>query len=190
MWSMMKQLKKKIERNLIADKEECEKLEYLLRTKKWNPYCLRHSAITADSDYLPEYALKKKVRWSMNSKQGSRYIKCRMGSTLKKQILAHNGITSDDMAFENKPAVLNCHRCLFVNAVENKVCQKCGYPLSPDAYENTRERDTKIDSFEKRVAGMENLLVALYPELSNIKPEILGNLKVIERRRQEQSSHQ
>jgi hypothetical protein len=25
-----------------------------------NPYCIRHSAITADSDYLPEYALKKK----------------------------------------------------------------------------------------------------------------------------------
>ena len=27
------------------------------------------------SDHLPEYALKKKVRWSMNSKQGTRYIK-------------------------------------------------------------------------------------------------------------------
>jgi hypothetical protein len=30
----------------------------------------RHSSITSDSDYLPEYALKKKVRWSMNSRQG------------------------------------------------------------------------------------------------------------------------
>ena len=29
--------------------------------KKWNPYCIRHSAITSDSDFLPEYALKKKV---------------------------------------------------------------------------------------------------------------------------------
>ena len=50
------------------------------------------SAITADSDYLPKYALKKKVRWFMNSKQGSRYIKKRMGNELKNKILEYNGI--------------------------------------------------------------------------------------------------
>ncbi|MGB6589985.1 MAG: hypothetical protein WBE68_00575 [Candidatus Nitrosopolaris sp.] len=76
---VMKQLRKRITRLLengtISDKNERQRLEFLLKTKKWNPYCIRHSAITSDSDYLPEYALKKKVRWSMNSKQGSRYIK-------------------------------------------------------------------------------------------------------------------
>jgi integrase/recombinase XerD len=70
MWTMMKQLQKRIKRLLengeIKNNEEKERLEYLLKTKKWNPYCIRNSAITADSDYLPEYALKKKVRWSMN----------------------------------------------------------------------------------------------------------------------------
>lgn len=74
---MMKQLQKRIIRLLrngeIETAEEKEKLEYLLTAKKWNPYCIRHSAITADSDYLPDYALKKKVRWSMNSKEGARY---------------------------------------------------------------------------------------------------------------------
>ena len=79
----------------ITNKEEKEKLEYLLRTKKWNPYCIRHSSITSDSDFLPEYALKKKVRWSMNSKQGARYIKRRMGNDLKQKILVQNGIISD-----------------------------------------------------------------------------------------------
>ena len=74
----------------ITDKEEKEKLEYLVKTKKWNPYCIRHSSITSDSDYLPEYALKKKVRWSMNSKQGARYIKRRMGNDLKQKILVQN----------------------------------------------------------------------------------------------------
>ena len=59
----------------------------LLNTKKWNPYCIRHSSITHDSDYLPEYALKKKVRWSMNSRQGTRYIKTRLGNELKEKIL-------------------------------------------------------------------------------------------------------
>jgi integrase/recombinase XerD len=66
MWTMMKQLRYRIIRILesgsIIDNEERQKLEYFLKTKKWNPYCIRHSAITSDSDFLPEYALKKKVR--------------------------------------------------------------------------------------------------------------------------------
>ena len=54
----MKHLKERIERliesNLITDETEKERLNFLLKVKKWNPYCIRHSAITADSDYLPE----------------------------------------------------------------------------------------------------------------------------------------
>jgi integrase/recombinase XerD len=69
-WTVMKQLRLRIVRLLkegsVTDENERQKLEFLLKTKKWNPYCLRHSAITSDSDYLPEYALKKKVRWSIH----------------------------------------------------------------------------------------------------------------------------
>jgi hypothetical protein len=91
MWTMMNQLRNRIlkmlEEGSIKDIKEKEKLEYLIKTKKWNPYCLRHSSISSDSDFLPEYALKKRVRWSMISKQGSRYIKRRIGDDLKNQIL-------------------------------------------------------------------------------------------------------
>ena len=73
-------------------KKKIEKFNHLLKIKKWNPYCIRHSAITADSDYFQNMLLKKKVRWSMNSKQGSRYIKQRMGNELKTKILEYNGI--------------------------------------------------------------------------------------------------
>ena len=73
--TMMKQLKKRIFRLIetgeIKDNEEKEKMILLISNKGFDPYCIRHSAITSDSDYLPEYALKKKVRWSMNSKQGA-----------------------------------------------------------------------------------------------------------------------
>jgi integrase/recombinase XerD len=31
-----------------------EKLEYLLKIKRWDPYCIPHSAITSESNYLPE----------------------------------------------------------------------------------------------------------------------------------------
>jgi integrase/recombinase XerD len=132
MWTMMKQLRGRIIRILesdsIPDENERKKLEYLIKTKKWNPYCIRHSAITSDSDYLPEYALKTKGRWSMNSKQGARYIKSRMGNDLKQKILVQNGIISEQQV-EKKPSVLNCPRCNLVNAIDNKYCSKCSYPL-------------------------------------------------------------
>lgn len=152
MWTMMNQLKTRIikilQEGLINDPAEKEKLEYLIKVKKWNPYCLRHSSISSDSDFLPEYALKKKVRWSMNSKQGVRYIKRRMGNELKRQILVHNGIISDE-EFKRKPSILNCPRCNLVNALENKYCSKCSYPLVPSAYEEIKEVE------EKRLKRME-----------------------------------
>lgn len=142
MWGMMKRLKGRIERLLkqgsIRDPEEREKLQYLLRTKKWNPYCIRHSAITFDSDLLPDYALKRKVRWSMNSKQASRYIKRRMGDTVKKQILMRDGVLLEEKALQNKPAVLDCPRCKFINSLVSKLCSRCSYPLTAQAYEEIK----------------------------------------------------
>ena len=139
-------LKKRIIR-LVASEEikntkEKEKLQYLLKTKKWNPYCIRHSSITADSDYLPEYALKKKVRWSMNSRQGSRYIKNRMGNDLKEKILEQNGIILDTSKIK-RSTVIDCPRCALINQLENKFCSKCSYPLKLEAYEELKEKEEK-----------------------------------------------
>ena len=83
---MMNQLRSRINRLLETDSvrsdEERDKLRVLLTTKRFNPYCLRHSSISHDSDFLPDYPLKKKVRWSMNSKQPSRYIKAKIKKDL------------------------------------------------------------------------------------------------------------
>src|SRR6476660_6964711 len=102
----------------------------VISNKRLNHNYIRHSAITYDSDYLPEFALKKKVRWSMNSKQGTRYIKTRMGNELRNKILAYNGIISENEIVK-KPTILACPRCQFVNIIENKYCSKCSYPLKP-----------------------------------------------------------
>jgi len=153
---MMRQLRNRIVRLLengsITNDEDRQKLEYLLKAKKWNPYCLRHSSISADSDFLPEYALKKKVRWSINSKQGSIYIKRRMGEDLKNQILARNGIITDGgAAVQRKPSVLGCPRCSLVNAIDNKYCSKCSYPLTPQAFEEIKmEEDLKLKAIEQK----------------------------------------
>jgi hypothetical protein len=154
LWKIMKQLRKRIihllENESIKDEQEMQKLEFLLKTKKWNPYCIRHSSITYDSDYLPEYALKKKVRWSINSKQGSRYIKGRMGNDLKQKILVQNGIISEQQ-IERKASILNCPRCSLVNAIDNKYCSKCSYPLVPSAFDEIKEAENrKIQEIQQK----------------------------------------
>ena len=177
---VMKQLRERIIRMLqtgnINNENEREKLEYLVKTKKWNAYCIRHSAITADSDYLPEYALKKKVRWSMNSKQGSRYIKRRMGNDLKQKILEYNGIISPK-ELEKRPAVMTCPRCSLANASENKYCSKCSYPLVPCAYDEIKEAE------EKRLKRMEEQIQELVESQKEILecmkyPEKLGQISI------------
>jgi hypothetical protein len=190
---MMKQLKQRIEimveNEIIKDPKERDRLVYLLRNKRWNPYCLRHSAITFDSDYLPEFAVKKKARWSMNSRQGARYIKSRMGTDLKRAILAQNGISEgNDEILKTKAAVRDCPRCNLVNTFENKYCSKCSYPLVPDAFDEIKEAEnSKLQSLEeKHRLEMNNLeekmeqrfnqvisMIKQNPVLANVKPEVL-----------------
>jgi integrase/recombinase XerD len=163
--TVMKQLRSRILRLLesgsITDDREYQKLDHLIKTKKWNPYCIRHSAITADSDFLPEYALKKKVRWSMNSKQGARYIKTRMGNDLKQKILAENGIFSEQDKVK-KPSILNCPRCSLVNVMENKYCSKCSYPLVPSAFDEIKaNEDTKFLAIEEKFNNMQLMIEKL-----------------------------
>jgi hypothetical protein len=130
MWNMMHALKLRIIRLLktdeITDPKEREKMEFLLNTKRWNPYVLRHSALTHDSEYLPGYALNKKARWSLNSKQPARYLKKRWGQDLKRTILEHSGIVTEEIA-KPRPAIVDCPRCKHVNARENKTCSRLCY---------------------------------------------------------------
>ena len=86
----------------------------------------------------------------MNSRQGSRYIKRRMGDELKEQILKRNGIMKETES-RVKLSILNCPRCELVNAIENKYCSKCSYPLKPEAYDEIKqEENKKIQDLESR----------------------------------------
>jgi integrase/recombinase XerD len=127
---------------------------------------------------LPEYALKKKVRWSMNSKQGSRYIKKRMGNELKNKILEYNGIDIGELGTKN-PSILNCPTCDLTNALDNKYCSKCSYPLTPEAFDQLKQNE------EQRYVALENKLIQ---DMENKIQQIL--LKVnVENLRKEQWRH-
>jgi hypothetical protein len=195
MWRMMKQLRARIirllEKGEIVGEAEREKMQFLLRTKKWNPYCIRHSAISHDSDYLPEFALRKRVRWSMNSKQPSRYIKRSMGDFLRKNILAHNGIViegdSEEGRLTRRPFA-ECPNCRYINSMDCNLCAKCANPLTFDGmaavgkYENNELEDLRREIKLMREESSTRLVTVLTwlqqnPLLLNVKPEELLKLQ-------------
>jgi hypothetical protein len=65
-----------------------------------------------------------------------------MGNDLKQKILVQNGLISEQ-EIEKKPSILNCPRCSLVNAIENKYCSKCSYPLVPSAFDEINEAENK-----------------------------------------------
>lgn len=181
-WTVMNELRQRIIRLLesyqITQIEERENLHALLNTKRWNPYCIRHSSITHDSDYLPDYAVKKKVRWSMNSRQPARYIKNRMGKNLKRTILAENGIeTEDDESLRIKQSVNNCPRCKFVNVLENKYCAQCSYPLSTSVYDEINKEEAKFQVIDLKYKSQMTSVKEELHAVRNADNEILRLLR-------------
>ena len=76
----------------------------------------------------------------MNTRRKYRYIKKRMGSNLKEQILVHNGIISENELKKESSASI-CPRCSLVNALDNKYCSKCRYRLVPSAFDEIKEAE-------------------------------------------------
>jgi hypothetical protein len=87
----------------------------------------------------------------MNSKQGTRYIKRRMGNDLKQKILEYNGIICNEGAERKPKTTLDCPRCNLVNAIENKYCSKCSYPLVASAFEEIKTSEViRINQLEEK----------------------------------------
>jgi integrase/recombinase XerD len=126
----------------------------------------------------------------MNSRQGSRYIKRRMGDELKTKILQRNGILQET-EIKAKPSVLDCPRCAFVNAIDNKYCSKCSYPIKPEAFDEIKNSEEKrMETLQQKYENdmrilredMNNqlskmmLMIQQNPKLSYVKPEILERI--------------
>ena len=107
----------------------------------------------------------------MNSKQGTRYIKTRLGNDLKEKILQYNGIISENTD-KKKCSTIDCPRCDLLNQEENKYCSKCSYPLKPKAYEEIKESEQiRIKNLEQKY---ENDMKVLRNEMNNQFNQILS----------------
>ena len=111
----------------------------------------------------------------MNSKQGARYIKRRMGNELKQKILVQNGIISEEQ-IEKKPSVLNCPRCNLVNSIDNKYCSKCSYPLIPSAFDEIKAvEDMKFQAIEEKFNNMQSMIEKLITDLTKTTDQHQSN---------------
>jgi hypothetical protein len=80
-----------------------------------------------------------------------------MGNNLKQKILVQNGIISEQQ-IERKPSIVNYPRCSLVNAIENKYCSKCSYPLVLSAFDEMKAaEDMKFRVIEERFNSMQHL---------------------------------
>ena len=177
-WQVLDHLRQRVKRLVesesIADVKRRQKLEYLLRTKKWNPYCFRHSAITDDSDHLPEFALTKKVRWVLGSKQPARYIKNRMGDELKNKIHERAGIKIVNK--QSQMVSRTCGKCGYVNKLENKYCEGkgCNYPLSQLALDEIKaaEQVKMQELINKSEVGWREQLLKMQHSFESLQQDL------------------
>jgi len=126
-------------------------LEKIVRTaarnagikKPVNPHQFRHSRATYLSQFLTEAQMKEYFGWCQDSSMAARYIHL-SGKQVDDAILKLNGIIKeepkDDNALKREP----CPRCKHPNEANNKYCQKCWLPLTPEAMgelEETQQQD-------------------------------------------------
>jgi hypothetical protein len=73
-----------------------------------------------------------------------------MGNELKRQILVHNGVLTEE-EIQKKSSVLYCPRCSLVNALDNKYCSKCSYPLVASAFDEIKAaEDMKLQALKEK----------------------------------------
>jgi tetratricopeptide (TPR) repeat protein len=110
-----------------------------LLTKPWNPYILRHSALTVKSQILKESTLRDHAGWTLNSKMPTIYIHY-FGNESAKSLLEAYGIENYHDWHINILKSKTCPNCNEPNKVESKFCLKCKMVLTYNEYLETVEK--------------------------------------------------
>ena len=187
MIELKRKIRKKLDEGLITDEKEIELLERLLKTKSWNPYCIRHSAITDDNANL-KGDIAAKVGWKPNTKQRNRYVKSKMGNDMIRNVLERDGIILDENENVVVPSSKICYRCNYMNGFDYQVCHSCGYPLSQEALSRIKEEeDRKFNDMNNKYA-----LMSFQREIDNVisNSKALANARDGDRKRVEWSKEE
>ena len=178
----------------ISDPDERKKIEEFLTYRKFNPYCIRTSAIREDAETLSTSNLETKVGWKRGSKMPRVYLDDSMSAAFKKQLLTRDGLKVDEEEGV-KAAVISCHYCNRINAIDAMICQ-CGAILSQEELNRRKEEERKKEmvneqrytliSFKSEIERVENKSYILALEAIGKSG---GELKKIEWSKEEQLQH-
>jgi integrase len=157
-------------------------------TKPWNPYILRHSALTAKSQILKESTLRDHAGWSMNSRMPNIYIHY-FGDESSKSLLEAFGVEKYHQRQSDILKNKQCPNCSESNKPDQKFCNKCRMVMSYDAYSETLEEQKKSevqllkDKYEQDMKSMREemnkqfgqimSLIQQNPQLAQVKPGVL-----------------
>jgi integrase/recombinase XerD len=171
---------KLLDDNTIS-KEDKERIKALL-LKPFNPYIRRHSALTEKSTKLNSSTLNQHAGWSPSSNMAQKYIHYFGNESSESLLEAYGIVTKNSIAIDTlNPKV--CPNCSEGNTQDAKFCSKCKMIMSFDGYQEVlqeqQEKENDFKSLNKRIATMENVLIALQPLLQNIKPEMISELRLV-----------
>jgi integrase/recombinase XerD len=127
--------------------EDKKKITKLLK-KPWNPYVLRHSALTEKCGLLnSDSKLRQHAGWTASSDMHSRYVHFRGGESMD-HLLKLKGIVKDDKRSVNilKPKICPNPNCHEPNKPDAQFCFKCNFIMSFEAHQKSideRERKDK-----------------------------------------------
>jgi integrase len=144
--------------------EDKMKIRDLLK-KPWNPYIIRHSALTEKSKILKEHVLRQHAGWSPRSQMHLRYLHY-FGNESCESILEAYGIVTKDQKRPDALRPKQCPNCNESNKPDCKFCAKCRMILSYDAYEDTvNNRQEKEDA----ITMLSDQVMKLMAEVQELK---------------------
>ncbi len=111
--------------------------------KPYNPYCLGdHSRLTNLVERgLSEFELKRFRGWTLNSTMPKRYVQM-SGRGLNDKLLELAGIKKPEQNEKQSPLkAKECYRCKHKNPPDSKLCEKCSFVLSAEAFEEMQEKE-------------------------------------------------
>ena len=98
-----------------------------------------------------------------------------MGNELKRQILVHNGVLTEE-EFQKKPSVIYCPRCSLVNALDNLYCSRCSYPLGASAFDEIKAaEDMKLQALKEK---HEQDMITMREEMESKFQQLLAKIDI------------
>jgi integrase/recombinase XerD len=145
--------------------EEDKKRMRELLTKRWNPYVLRHSAITEKSGIISsDQKLRQFAGWTPRSNMHYKYVHFSGGESMG-DLLRAKGIIKKGNHINNILQPKICPSCKESNRPDASFCFKCNFVMSFEAYQkNTQEKEKKDQEINK----LRELVVKMGDRMENL----------------------